>query len=88
MKFYREKKVVDFEDKKVELYELTVKSVLKSIDGEYKDFIDLIVDNSNLTREDFEEMSAEAFNIIEKEFLALNDKHFSQKGEKTDKKKS
>jgi len=88
MKFYREKKVIEFEEKEVELYEIDVYSLLKLANGEYKNNEEIIVDNSNLNNEDFKNISIEAYNLIEKEFLELNKKHFSDKGEKTDKKKS
>ena len=89
MKFYREKKVIEFDDKKVEVYGINVKSLLKLTGGEYKTNEDIIVDNSNLTAEDLENMSVEAFRKIEAAFLELNKKHFEKKGgEKIDKKKS
>ena len=88
MKFFREKRVIEFDDKKVEVYEMSVKSLIKLANEEYKNNYELILDNSNLSEEDFEAMSIEALNKIEKEFLELNSKHFNNEGEKTDKKKS
>jgi AAA+ ATPase superfamily predicted ATPase len=88
MKFFREKRVIEFDDKKVELYEINVKSLVKLANEEYKNNYELILDNSNLTDKDFENISIEALKKIEKEFLELNSKHFDSKGEKTDKKKS
>ena len=88
MKFFREKRVIEFDDKKVEVYEMSVKSLIKLANEEYKNNYELILDNSNLSEEDFEAMSIEALNKIEKEFLELNSKHFDNKGEKTDKKNS
>ena len=88
MKFYRERKLIKFDDKEVELYELNVKSLIKLANNEYKSNYELILDNSNLNEEDFENMSIEALKVIEEEFLKLNSKHFEQKGERLDKKKS
>ena len=88
MKFFREKRAIEFEDKEVELYELNVKSLIKLASNEYKSNYELILDNSNLNEEDFENMSIEALKVIEEEFLKLNSKHFEQKGERLDKKKS
>jgi len=88
MNLFREKKVIEFNEKKVELYELNVKSLLKLANKEYKNNDEIIIDNSNLTKEDFEEMSPEAYNLILVEFFKLNSKHFSDGDERLDKKKS
>jgi len=88
MNFYRAKKVIEFEEIEVELYEINIKSLLKIANNEYKNNEEIIIDNSNLTKEDFENVSLKAFNLIEKEFLELNKEHFSGEGEDTDKKKS
>ncbi len=88
MKFFREKKVLKFEDKEVELYEINVKSLLKLANGEYKHNYELIADNSNLSFEDLENATIEAAKVIEEAFFELNAKHFDEKGGgKTDKKK-
>ena len=87
MNLFRRKKVIPFEEREVEIYELNVKSLLKLANGEYKSNEELIADNSNLTLEEFEEMRVEAFYLIEKEFFKLNEE-FLEEGEKTDKKKS
>ena len=87
MRFFREKRVIEFDDKKVELYEIDIKSLMKLANNEYKNNYELILDNSNLSEEDFEAISIEALKKIEEEFLELNSKHFDNKGEKTDKKK-
>ena len=89
MKFFREKKVLEFDDKEVELYEINVKSLLKLANKEYKNNYELIADNSNLTVEELENATIEALKTIEEEFFKLNAKHFDEKGEeRTDKKKS
>ena len=88
MKFYRDKKVIKFEEREVELYEIDVKSLFKLANNEYKSNEEIIIDNSNLKKEDFENISAEAYLLIEKEFFELNKKHFSDEGERIDKKKS
>jgi len=88
MKFYREKKVLKFDDKEVELYEINVKSLLKLANGEYKNNYELIADNSNLSFEDLENATIEAAKAIEEAFFELNAKHFDSGEEKTDKKKS
>jgi hypothetical protein len=88
MKFFREKRVIEFDDKKVEVYEMSVKSLVKLQSGEYKHNYELVLDNTNLSDEDIKEMSASVLAKIEEEFLALNSKYFDNEGEKTDKKKS
>ncbi len=89
MKFYREKKVLEFDDKEVELYEINVKSLIKLANKEYKNNYELIADNSNLTIEELENATIEALKAVEEAFFELNAKHFDEKGEdKTDKKKS
>ena len=88
MKFFREKRVIEFDDKKEEVYEINVKSLMKLANKEYKNNDELILDNSNLSEEDFENISIDALKKIEEEFLELNSKHFDNEGEKTDKKKS
>jgi hypothetical protein len=89
MKFFREKKVVEFDERKVEVYEINVKSLLKLTSGEYKNNEELLLDNSNLNADDLENISIEAFREIEDTFLELNKKHFEKEGEeKIDKKKS
>ena len=89
MKLFRKKKVIEFEEKKVELYEINVRSLVKLTGDGYKDEIEILIDNSNLTEEDFEEMSIDAFNMLEKEFFELNKEFLEKKeGEKADKKKS
>jgi len=89
MKFYREKKVLKFDDLEVEIYEINVKSLIKLANKEYKNNYELIADNSNLSFEDLENATIEAAKTIEEAFFELNAKHFDEKGEsKTDKKKS
>ena len=89
MNLFRKRKTLEFEEKKVELYEINVRSLAKLAGGEYIDEISIIADNSNLTEEDFEDMSIEAFNLIEKEFFELNKSFIEKKeGEEPDKKKS
>jgi len=88
MKLFREKKIINFDEKKVEVYELSVKELFKIANGEYKDDSDMLVDCTNLTKDEVESLTIEAFNAIYKEFLELNKEHLESKdGEKLDKKK-
>ena len=87
MKLFRDKKKLVFEERDIEVYEVSVEIFLRYLDGEYESERAFVLANTNLSEDEKKELSIDAYNKIANAFFELNKKHFSQKGEKADKKK-
>jgi len=81
MNLFRKKEIVKFNEQEVEVYEMSVSTLLKLARGEYKRDLDILKEHTNL--EDIENISIEAFNKLFEVFNNLNKEHLSsESGEK------
>ena len=81
MNLFRKKEIVKFNEQEVEVYEMSVSTLLKLARGEYKRDLDILKEHTNL--EDIENISIEAFNKLFELFNNLNKEHLSsESGEK------
>jgi hypothetical protein len=76
MKLFRKEKELDFDEKKVIVKEITPVTLIKLANKEYTNE-KILLDHTNLTEEEVENLSIEAFNYLFEEFKKLNEKHFS-----------
>ncbi len=86
MELFRAKTKVPFDEREVIVHEVSVGSFLRYLNGEYKSEEDFILDNTDLSEEEKQSLSIDAYNKIATAFFELNKKHFEAKGEKADKK--
>ena len=80
MNLFRKQKELSFDEKKVIVKEITPLTLIKLANNEYTNER-ILLDHTNLTADDIENLSVEAFNFIFDEFKKLNEKHFSNSEE-------
>ena len=88
MRLLSDKKVVEFDERRVTVFEIDVESYLRYVGGEYDGEAAFILDNTDLSQEERQNLSIEAYNAISEAFYEVNRRHFESDGEKVDKKKS
>ena len=86
MKLFREQKVLEFDEKEVIVNEISPKELIKITSGAYSANEDMLVDCTNLNKDEINNLSIDAFNLIYNEFLKINKEHFET--DTTDSKKS
>jgi hypothetical protein len=80
MNLFRKQKELNFDEKKVIVKEITPLTLIKLANNEYTNE-KILLDHTNLTEDEIENLSVEAFNFIFTEFQKLNEKHFSNNDE-------
>jgi len=87
MNLFRKSKTIKFDEKSIEVYEITPVNLTKIANGEYKSNDDMLFDCCSLSKDEFEKISIEALNKINEAFIELNKDHlsFDKKGGSIDK---
>jgi len=81
MNLFRKKEIIKFNEQEVEVYEMSVSTLLKLSRGEYKKDLDILKEHTNI--DDIENISVTAFNELFEVFNNLNKEHLSsESGEK------
>ncbi len=87
MNLFRKSKTIEFDEKSIEVYEITPANLIKIASGEYKSNNEMLLDCCSLGKDEFEKISIEALNRINEVFTELNEEHLSydKKGGSIDK---
>jgi hypothetical protein len=80
MNLFRKQKELNFDEKKVIVKEITPLTLIKLANNEYTNE-KILLDHTNLTADEIENLSIDAFNYIFNEFKKLNEKHLSNSDE-------